>query len=381
MPRELNTVPDGAIILPLTYNDFTAAYYAPFQVGTPPQTEYLKVDTGSPTLSFLDPRSSFCEQSNRPCMTYGTFDNETSSTCRYQGTGFADELEDFGSGVYLRDTVTLQGITTEHVDFGYLTSYGNPSGIIDPAATIAGFATNYPPEKGPYLLAQLKNASTINRRSVSVYLGNDTGTSGASQIILGGFYDKAKMASKPFTVEMVNPNSQTLANGETNSVNVTQIEVVVNGKTTTFNPGPSPDIGQPTLLDTGNPLWILPTPVFAAVAAGLGNSTARNYTGVGFVDVDCKYRSPKHANGHVTTTFGSAGKIEVPLHSLVEKFSGGNCGAHIFEIDVGNGTTAFGAPFLRSAYAIFDQEALTISIAQVKHTHEEHIVALPEGGF
>jgi hypothetical protein len=69
----------GAIVLPLTYNEITAAYYAPFEVGTPPQTEYLKVDTGSPTISFLDSQSSFCEQSNHPCKTYGSFDNETSS--------------------------------------------------------------------------------------------------------------------------------------------------------------------------------------------------------------------------------------------------------------------------------------------------------------
>lgn len=72
-------VPKGAIVLPLTYNEFTAAYYAPFEVGTPPQTEYLKVDTGSPTVSFLDPQNPLCEQSNHPCMKYGTFDNETSS--------------------------------------------------------------------------------------------------------------------------------------------------------------------------------------------------------------------------------------------------------------------------------------------------------------
>jgi hypothetical protein len=71
--------PEGAIVLPLTYNEFTAAYYAPFNVGTPPQTEYLKVDTGSPTISFLDSQSSFCKQSNYPCKKYGAFDNETSS--------------------------------------------------------------------------------------------------------------------------------------------------------------------------------------------------------------------------------------------------------------------------------------------------------------
>jgi hypothetical protein len=71
--------PEGAIVLPLTYNGTTAAYYAPFHIGTPPQTEYLKVDTGSPTFSFLDPRNSFCEQSNKPCARFGTFDNLTSS--------------------------------------------------------------------------------------------------------------------------------------------------------------------------------------------------------------------------------------------------------------------------------------------------------------
>ena len=71
--------PEGAIVLPLTYNELTAAYYAPFEVGTPPQTEYLKVDTGSPTISFLDSQSSFCEQANHPCVRYGAFDNETSS--------------------------------------------------------------------------------------------------------------------------------------------------------------------------------------------------------------------------------------------------------------------------------------------------------------
>jgi candidapepsin len=150
--------PEGAIVLPLTYNELTAAYYAPFEVGTPPQTEYLKIDTGSPTISFLDPQSSFCKQANNPCMTYGTFDNQTSSyvlnrtrfllvyvtdaarcsTCVYQGLGFTDELIDFGSGVYLEDTITLRGVTTDNVNFGYLTSYGNPSGMLIPAATIAG---------------------------------------------------------------------------------------------------------------------------------------------------------------------------------------------------------------------------------------------------
>lgn len=75
----IGRAPEGAIVLPLTYNEFTAAYYAPFHIGTPPQLEYLRVDTGSPTMSFLDSRSSFCNGTDQPCKVYGSFDNYTSS--------------------------------------------------------------------------------------------------------------------------------------------------------------------------------------------------------------------------------------------------------------------------------------------------------------
>lgn len=256
-------------------------------------------------------------------------------------------------------------------------SYFCPSydSLIDPP----GLAENHPLGPGPYLLAQLKNASSINRKSVSVYLGGDTNSNGS--LVLGAFYDKAKVASKPFTVKMVDPSSQSLALGETNFVNVTKIEVVVGKNRTAFYPGPSPDIGQSTQLDTGNPEWLLPTPVFNAVTAGLGNPTQRIYKGARPLVVDCKYRSAMHAKGYVTTTFGNAGSLKVPLHSLVDEFADGTCGTHLYEVGVSNGTAAFGAPWLRNVYAIFDQEALTVTLAQAKHTTQQHIVAFPHGGF
>jgi hypothetical protein len=84
----------------------------------------------------------------RPHREYPTYvaptltDKLRSSTCVYQSSGFVDELIDFGSGVYLRDTVSVQGVVTENVSFGYLTSYGNPSGLLLPAATIAGMSSS-----------------------------------------------------------------------------------------------------------------------------------------------------------------------------------------------------------------------------------------------
>jgi len=72
-------VPNGAIAVPLTRGEDLVAYYAEFSVGTPPQKERLLVDTGSPTYSFIDPRSAWCNSSSKPCQYYGTYDNRSSS--------------------------------------------------------------------------------------------------------------------------------------------------------------------------------------------------------------------------------------------------------------------------------------------------------------
>jgi candidapepsin len=107
--------------------------------------------------------------------------------------------------------------------------------------------------EGPYLLPQLKNASSINRVAVSVFLGPNQANDTHSEIILGAAYDKAKIGGELFTVKMVDPFSASLANSDTNSVNVTSISVCLNGKEAkqTYGPGPSTE-GTPYLLDTGN---------------------------------------------------------------------------------------------------------------------------------
>lgn len=74
--RAQNT-PKGAILLPLVRGDDLTAYYAEFEVGTPPQRNFLKVDTGSPTFSFINPNNSQCV--NDACKKWGTYDNITSS--------------------------------------------------------------------------------------------------------------------------------------------------------------------------------------------------------------------------------------------------------------------------------------------------------------
>jgi hypothetical protein len=77
--RAKNT-PADAILVPLVRDqESLLAYYAEFEVGTPPQKNYLKVDTGSPTYSFINSTNSYCTQSSQPCKKWGTFNNKTSS--------------------------------------------------------------------------------------------------------------------------------------------------------------------------------------------------------------------------------------------------------------------------------------------------------------
>jgi hypothetical protein len=77
LPAVAAELPAGVIAVPLSRDLGQTAYYAEFQVGTPPQKEYLKIDTGSPNFSFLNPRNQVC--GSQDCKTFGTFDNTTSS--------------------------------------------------------------------------------------------------------------------------------------------------------------------------------------------------------------------------------------------------------------------------------------------------------------
>ncbi|KAG5979594.1 hypothetical protein E4U43_006860, partial [Claviceps pusilla] len=74
-----NKLPAGVVAVPMIRGVEQAAYYAEFQVGTPPQKQLLKIDTGSPRYAFLDPHNAACAKPGQPCKTYGTFDNTTSS--------------------------------------------------------------------------------------------------------------------------------------------------------------------------------------------------------------------------------------------------------------------------------------------------------------
>ncbi|CZT07078.1 related to aspartic proteinase OPSB [Rhynchosporium graminicola] len=377
-------LPTSTIVVPLTRNVGLSAYYAEFQVGTPPQKVLLKVDTGSPRYAFLDPRNPSCVSGSTACTTFGTFDNLTSSTCRYVDSGFQDALVDYGSGYYLRDTFKLGGVSVEDMFFGYTSFFAFSSHVYPPISTIAGLSLECQfggpgcDGKGAYLLPELKNASAIDYMSVSFYLGSDDANITSAQMILGGAYDKAKVDGELFTVNMVDPRDAELANSQTNSVNVTAMEFVSDGGNRTSETYGEKNVGVPVLLDTGVASWYMTKLIFNAVFAALGGSGEPNRASP-YQPVDCKYRDSSYSKSYLSVQFGTAGAIKVPLNSLVTKFADGTCGSFIYAR--GDTINTFGVAFLRSAYIVYDQENLCVSLGQVKHSNKTEVVAFPKGGF
>ncbi|GKU09796.1 aspartic proteinase yapsin-6 [Fusarium langsethiae] len=380
--------PAGVIAIPLTRDEGLTAYFAKLQVGTPLQTQYLKIDTGSPRYSFLDPRNEVCQREGGPCHEFGTFNNETSSTCRYQGTGFADALGYVGQGDYLSDTVVFGGVSTNDMYFGYTSEYSFPAKLSGDIYTILGLSLECGygyagPEctwrSSAYALPELKNASAIDYMASSIYLGPDDKEASNAMMLLGSAYDKAKIDGDLITVPMVDPFDVQLSGGQTNSVNVTSVEVFLsqsNNRTTeTYG---EKGVGVPVLMDTGVANWYLTDKTMAPIYRAFGITEEPSF-GQRYFVVDCKYADPKRSDGYVSVGFGDHGNIKIPFHGLVSKFPDNTCG--VFASSRGDTVAIFGDPFLRNVYSIFDQENLVLSMGHVKHTDGEDIVPLPIGGF
>ncbi|KAF5560442.1 hypothetical protein FPHYL_6646 [Fusarium phyllophilum] len=371
--------PASVISVPLSHDEGLTAYYAKLQVGTPPQTEFLKIDTGSPRYSFLDPRDEVCKKQGNNCKTFGTFNNKTSKYVTQYF--FADALGHVGRGDYITDTVVIGGVSTKNMT----SDYSFPDKLSGDINTILGLSLEcgYAGPKctdrfSSYMLPELKNASKINYLTSSIYLGPDDEKAANARMLLGGAYDKAKIDGNLITVPMVDPFNNDLTGDQTNSANVTSVEVfLTKGNNRTKETYGKKNIGLPVLLDTGVASWYLTDKTMPPILRAFG--AKEQPFGQRYFVVDCKYADSKRNDGYIAVEFGVHGTIKVPLHGVVSKFPDGTCG--VFMASRGYPVSIFGDPFLRNVYSIFDQEKFSISMGKVKHTAAENIVAFPKGGF
>lgn len=110
------------------------------QIGTPPQKMRVNVDTGSPFLGVAGTKSNWCTLPSKPCAEYGSYDNATSLTAKWDNDGFNNELINHGFGSYINDSIIIGGRTFENIMFGMITNY---AASFPPPATIPGLLGKY----------------------------------------------------------------------------------------------------------------------------------------------------------------------------------------------------------------------------------------------
>ncbi|KAL6861977.1 acid protease [Trichoderma novae-zelandiae] len=366
-----SNLPDGVINVPLTRIMNQSTYGMEFEVGSPPQRSFLQIDTGSPTIGFISPRSNMCLRSDAPCGL-GAYDTLTSSTAVVSfpdGSypNYSDGLLDGGKGILVNDTVRFSGVTVEHFILGSIDSYnlGVKLTQVKPYAGIMGLSAicfDGPScSVYPTLIQQLADQGIIKTRAFSIYLGEDK-PDAVGHLLIGGV-DEAKREEPIFTHKLDIPWS----------MKYSSFTLEKGGKKTVWPIGP----GNETDWDTGASYWGLPTDVFKAVAAELGlpediDTTENPY------EVDCEYRDA--VDSVLQVGFPGNGTIKVPVGRLVTTLASGKC--FTFALNGVGGprytrtATVFGTPFLRNVYATYNLDTLEVSYSQVKYTDEERIVAI-----
>ncbi|PTB62167.1 acid protease, partial [Trichoderma citrinoviride] len=379
-----SNLPDGVIRVPLPRIMNQSFYGMEFEVGNPPQRSWLKIDTGSPTIGFISPRSNLCLRADAPCEALGTYDNLTSSTAAVafpDGSypNYSDGLLDSGRGILINDTVRFSGVTVDDFILGSTDSFNLDVKLtqVNPFAGIMGLsAICFDPSCAVYLtlVQQLADRGIIKTRAFSIYLAEDK-PDAVGHFLIGGV-DEAKREGPVFTQKLDTPWGMEYSSFTLNK----------SGEKTVWPIGP----GNETDWDTGASYWGLPTDVFNAVAAELGlpediSTTENPY------EVDCKYRDLADSVLEVgfilpmlvplfSTGFPNNGTIKIPVGRLVTKLDSGKCVTFALNGVGGPGyapvATVFGQPFLRSIYATYNLDTLEVSYSQVKYTDEERIVAI-----
>ncbi|KAF4499932.1 Aspartic ase yapsin-6 [Fusarium agapanthi] len=110
------------------------------------------------------------------------------------------------------------------------------------------------------------------------------------------------------TVPMVDPFNMELSDGQTNSVNVTSVEVfLTKGNNRTKETYGKKNVGVPVLMDSGTASWYLTHKTMPSIRRAF-NAKVQPFGQQYFV-VDCKYADTKRNGGYIAVEFGVHGTI------------------------------------------------------------------------
>ncbi|EXJ89647.1 hypothetical protein A1O3_02714 [Capronia epimyces CBS 606.96] len=332
--------------LPTTIDNHQLSYLVSVGVGTPPQSLYLSLDTGSSDTWFFSPQA--CTTGH---CAGGTFDSSTSSTFTDLSTGtFLIQYNDNTkiSGDYISDNLSLGGVTVESVEMA-LASTGAGSGPSSQTYGIMG--VGYPSNEAgpaaneyPNIVQDLVSQGIISSYSYSLWLDDLASQTGT---ILFGGYNSAKFSGQLTVIDTL-PD----ADGTVRSflIALSSLNGSYNGQTTTLTSSTFTPV--PALLDSGTSLILMPSAAYTIVANWFG----ANSDGT----IDCGL-----ADKSGSVSFGFAGvSIDVPFSELAVLDEDTQTCYFGFADGGPDSDWILGDTFLRSAYVYYDLGNNQIGLAQ-----------------
>jgi len=314
-------------------NFMNAQYFSEIQLGTPPQTFKVVLDTGSSNLWVPSQQCG-----SIACYLHTKYDSSQSSSYKANGSEF--EIQ-YGSGSMTgfvsRDTFKIGDLVVEGQDFAEATTepglafaFGRFDGIMGLGFDTLSVNGIVPPH---YNLVQ---QGLLDEPVFSFYL---TGSDGQSEALFGGV-DKSK-----YTGEMTNLPLKRKAYWEVNLDSLS-----LGDSTAEFE-----DTGA--ILDTGTSLIVLPTELSEMINTAIGAKKSWN----GAYTIDCAARD---SLPDLTFTMqGSDFKITAYDYTLE---TGGNCMSAIQGMDIpapAGPLAILGDAFLRKWYSVYDLEEGSVGLA------------------
>ncbi|CAK9439937.1 uncharacterized protein LODBEIA_P40370 [Lodderomyces beijingensis] len=335
--------------VPLSLVDEGGSYVSQITVGSNKQPQTVIIDTGSSDLWVVDVNAQ-C-QDNVDCTSDGTFDPSQSSTWQNLGTPFSIEYGDQSTseGTWGKDTVGFGGISITGQQLADVDTTSVPSGIMGIGLdTLEASNTQY-----PNVPVTLKNQGIISKNAYSLYLNDINAASGT--IIFGGV-DNAKYTGSLISEDVTMSTRLTIA--------LSNVD---------YNGNSHDASNADALLDSGTTLTYLDQTLASDIANQAGAYWVSYPSGGGNYFIDCGAST----SGDVVYSFAKGAKISVPMSEFIFQNGDGTCLWGIQPNGDGIGSlTILGDNFLRHAYLLYDLDAMTIGIAQVKFTSASSISAV-----
>ncbi|KAH7035742.1 aspartic peptidase domain-containing protein [Microdochium trichocladiopsis] len=329
------------------YNVTTISYLVELSIGTPGQTVRVAIDTGSSEL-WVNPNCKTVNTNDeyQDCVTDGQYNPDDSSTFH--------DLESrssitYGIGkvelAYVTDNVALPNSTIDlkNIQFGAAIATQDLSeGILG-----LSFGNHSNPRALPYanLVDQLVMQGVTKSRAFSVALGNQDLDDGGV-LVLGGL-DTGKFSGALATLPVLGP--QLGENIPRYWVQLESLGSTINGKTTTYS-----NSKIPVVIDTGSTLCNLPS----SIVQDMVRDTNAQVDSQGDVLVQCSI-----ANNNAAFNFAFSGvTISIPWSEFILPIPGSTTQC-VLGVSPSSSVVLLGDSFIRSAYIVFDQDHMQVSMA------------------